>query len=91
MILKEIVRTCSNANVAGAALSSIGGEFAENFAAHASHSNFSPGMLAALIVKQFAETASVEEMADVHAAAHGTNQPLLSGLRHILAAVVGFG
>ena len=91
MILKEIVRTCSNANVAGAALSSIGGEFAENFAAHASHSNFSPGMLAALIVKQFAETASVEEMADVHAAAHGTDQPLLSGLRHILAAVVGFG
>ena len=43
MILKEIVRTCSNADVAGAALRSIGGKFAENFASHASQSNFSPG------------------------------------------------
>jgi hypothetical protein len=89
MILKEIVRTCSNADVAGAALRSIGGKFAENFASHASQSNFSPGTLAALIVKQFAENASIEEMADVHAATHGTDQPLLAGLRHILAAAVG--
>lgn len=50
---------------------------------------FAGDFLAALIVKQFAENASIEEMADVHAATHGTDQPLLAGLRHILAAAVG--
>jgi len=90
MILNEVVRTCSNADVASAALTSIGGKFSENFAGHASRGNFLPGTLAALIVKEFAKNASIEEMADVDAAAHGTDQPLLSGFRHILETAVDF-
>ena len=46
--LREIVRTCSNAHVAQAAVASIGGDFARRFAAR------------------------------------GADQPILTGLRHIL-------
>jgi len=85
MVLDEIVRTCSNVHVANAALASIGGAFARDFAAHASRRNLSPGMLATLVVKEFSANASSAQRADVHAAAHGADQPILSGLRHILA------
>ena len=84
MVLKEIVQTCSNAEVAKAALASIGGKFAEHIAAEASRSNLTPGMLTSLIVKEFSANASVEQMADVNSAASGTDQPVLSGLRQIL-------
>ena len=84
MVLKEIVQTCSNAEVAKAALASIGGKFAEHVAAEASRSNLTPGMLTSLIVKEFSANASVEQMADVDSAASGTDQPVLSGLRQIL-------
>jgi hypothetical protein len=53
MVLREIVQTCSNAEVAKAALASIGGKFAEHVAAEASRSNLTPGMLTSLIVKEF--------------------------------------
>jgi len=84
MVLKEIVQTCSNAEVANAALASIGGKFAQHIAAEASRSNLTPGMLTSLIVKEFSANASFDQMADVHAAASGTDQPVLSGLRQIL-------
>ena len=84
MVLKEIVQTCSNAEVAKAALASIGGKFAKHFAAEASRSNLTPGMLTSLIVKEFSANASFDQMADVDAAASGTDQPVLSGLRQIL-------
>ena len=84
MVLREIVQTCSNAEVAKAALASIGGKFAENVAAQASRSNLTPGMLTSLIVKEFSANASFDQMADVDAAASGTDQPVLSGLREIL-------
>ena len=85
MIVEEIIHTCSDANVASGALASIGGEFAEDFAARAFHINLSPGMLAALIVKAFSDQASPDQRDEVWRLAHGTNQPILSGLRHILA------
>jgi hypothetical protein len=84
MVLREIVQTCSNAEVANAALASIGGKFAEHVAAEASRSNLTPGMLTSLIVKDFSANASFDQMADVDAAASGTDQPILSGLRQIL-------
>jgi len=84
MVLKEIVQTCSNAEVANAALASIGGKFAQHIAAEASRSNLTPGMLTSLIVKEFSANASFDQMADVDAAAFGTDQPFLSGLRQIL-------
>ena len=61
MILREIVHTCSNAHVARAALASIGGDFAQQFAVFASHRNISAGVLAARMVKEFSTKAADEE------------------------------
>jgi hypothetical protein len=84
MIVEEIIRTCSDANVGGAALASIGGELAEDFVTRASLNNLSPGILVALVVKAFSAQASFDQKCDVWSAARGTDQPILSGLRHIL-------
>ena len=85
MIVEEIIHTCSDANVACGALASIGGEFAKDFAARAFHSNLSPSMLAALIVKALADQAPSHQRHEVWRLAHGADQPILSGLRRILA------
>jgi hypothetical protein len=42
-------------------------------------------MLVALIVKAFSDQASPDQRNEVRSVAHGTDQPILSGLRHILA------
>jgi hypothetical protein len=82
--LREIVRTCSNAHIAGAALFSIGGDFAERFAAGASRCALPSGVLAAGLVRAFAEHAPVAERRSVEALTHGADQPILVGLRYIL-------
>jgi hypothetical protein len=88
MVVDEIFRTCSNPHLASAALASIGGEFSSRFASEASRNNNSPGAHAALIVKAFADTASREDRDDVWQAARGADQPILAGLRHILARAI---
>jgi hypothetical protein len=85
MILREIVHTCSNANVARAALASIGGDFAKHFAADASRRNMPAGVLAASMVKEFSANADDEEWDGVDEAVRGADQPILSGLRYILS------
>ncbi|MGO9742855.1 MAG: hypothetical protein ACLPN5_15360 [Roseiarcus sp.] len=84
MIYREIVHTCSHSGVAGAAVVSIGGEFARAFAAEAARRNLAPGQFAAQKVSQFAAGASEVEMCLVSAAADKSDLPLLSGLRYIL-------
>lgn len=85
MMLREIVHTCSNANVARAALASIGGEFAMRFAADASRRNMPAGVLAARMVEEFSANAADEEWDGVDDAVRGADQPILTGLRYILA------
>ncbi len=82
--LREIVRTCSNAHVAHAALASIGGEFAQRFAADASRRDLTTGVFAARLVRDFAIAADQDEWEGVKAATRGADQPILSGLRYIL-------
>ncbi|MBV8472668.1 MAG: hypothetical protein JO107_00300 [Hyphomicrobiales bacterium] len=82
--LREIVRTCSNAHVARAAVASIGGDFAEKFAEDASRHDLPSGVFAARIVRDFANSAGQEEWDGVSEATRGSDQPILSGLRYIL-------
>jgi hypothetical protein len=89
--LREIVRTCSNVHVARAALASIGGEFAARFAADASRRDLSSGVLAARIVRAFANHAPADEQRTVEAVTRGADQPVLVGLRYILARGLGAG
>ena len=83
--LREIVRTCTNPHVARAALRSIGGEFAERFAADASRRELPSGVLAARMVRAFATHAADDERRSVEAVAYGADQPVLVGLRYIIA------
>jgi hypothetical protein len=89
--LREIVRTCSNVHVARAALASIGGEFAARFTADASRRDLPSGVLAARMVRAFASHAADDERRTVEAVARGADQPVLVGLRYILARGLGAG
>jgi len=84
MIYREIVHTCSNSEVARAAVKSIGGDFARDFAAEASRRELPSGVWAASLVREFADKADEVELQSVVAATHGSDQPILSGLRYIL-------
>ena len=84
MIYREIVHTCSNSEVARAAVHSIGGEFAQRFAADASLRDLSSGAWAATLVREFADRADEVERHRVIAATHGSDQPILTGFRYIL-------
>jgi hypothetical protein len=84
MIYHEIVHTCSNSYVADAAVLSIGGEIARAVADDANRHAMSRGAYAAKLVREFARRADDGDERRVIAAAHGSEQPILSGLRYIL-------
>ena len=84
MIVREIVVTCSNPHVARAAVGSIGGEFARRFADEAARRRLSSGALAGRLVRRFSLQATDGEWDEVDEAMRGADQPILSGLRHIL-------
>ena len=88
MIYREIVHTCSNSSVAGAAIDSIGGDFARAFKAEAARLDLSPGALGAKCVREFAFNADEVALQNVTAAADGSDLPVLMGLRYILERVV---
>ena len=84
MIVREIVRTCSNPHVAHAAVASIGGEFARRFWSDAAKRNLSSGAFAAGLVRRFSLHAGERDWEGVGEATRGADQPILSGLRYIL-------
>jgi hypothetical protein len=84
MIVREIVRTCSNPHVARAAVASIGGDFARRFASDAAKRNLSGGAFAAGLVRRFSRQAAAHEWEAVDEATRGADQPILSGLKYIL-------
>jgi hypothetical protein len=84
MIYNEIVHTCSNSYVADAAVLSIGGDIARAVADDANRHAMSRGAYAAKLVRDFAQQADGCDEGYVVAAAQGSQQPVLSGLRYIL-------
>jgi len=89
MIYREIVHTCSNSYVADAAVISLGGEIARAVSDDANRHAMSRGDYAARLVREFARKADEGEQRRVTAAARGSQQPILSGLRYILERSVG--
>lgn len=88
MITQEIIRTCSNAYVAAAALLCIGGDFLDFFMAHSSSHGLPPGVLAARMVKKFSEEACGDDWNALSKAARGSDHPILCGFQHILTQIV---
>jgi hypothetical protein len=84
VIVREIVRTCSNPHVARAAVASIGGDFARRFSCDAAKRNLSSGIFAAGLVRRFSRRANKRDWEGVGEATRGADQPILSGLRYIL-------
>jgi hypothetical protein len=84
VIVREILRTCSNPHVARAAVASIGGDFAQRVSRDAAKRNLSSGLFAAGLVRRFSRRAGERDWEGVGEATRGADQPILSGLRYIL-------
>ena len=75
--------------MADAALISLGGEIARAVADDANRHAMSRGAYAAKLVRDFASHADACDRGRVMAATHGSEQPILSGLRYIPERGVG--
>ena len=84
MIVREIVTSCSNPHVAGAAVASIGGDFVRRVAREATRHGLSAGALASRFVRDFARRADDTEWDMLDEAICGAELPILVGLRFII-------
>jgi hypothetical protein len=85
MRLSEVLRACSNARVAEAAVASIGGAVWARVCVEAEAGEGDPGELAAQLVREFDDHACPAVRASVEEGMRGSELPVLAGLRHILA------
>ena len=88
MLVKEIVRTCVNENVARAAVASLGRRFAVDVAEAATISGMTVGGFTALSVRRFAHHGEEGELRSVVAAMNNSQEPLLAGLHRILCVTL---
>ena len=84
MIVNEIIATCSHPKIAGAALRSIGGAFAEEIDRDARTTGLASEAFVALAVSRFGAVASPSDRAAISMAVKGHDTPLLEGLRRIV-------
>lgn len=84
MLIADMIHSCSNAHVAEAAVSCIGGSFAERVCARANQYGLSVGRFVSAIVRDFARRASDEMLSALSKKVAGADQPLLRGLIHVV-------
>jgi len=82
--LQEVVRSCTNPRIAEAALASIGGAVAARIRAEATRGDIAPGALVAELVSEFDEHCCSSIRASTEEAMRASEQPVLTGLQHIL-------
>jgi hypothetical protein len=85
MVLRLVIGACSNEHVAGWALQSMGGELATQTRREAARRGKPPGRFVAEIVRHFLRTSDFAARAKAARSMRGADQPLLAGLRFILA------
>ena len=88
-MLEEILRSCSNPHIAGAAVASIGGAFATRVRLHAGAAATIDGAFVAREVIRFGEEATDEQRSALADALRGSDQPILLGLQLIMALAAG--
>jgi hypothetical protein len=91
MLVPDLLHSCAHASVAEAAVSSIGGEFAQALQNEARARGLSVGVLAAGFVQTFARDASPGDWRGLADAVRGKDFPVLSGLEAILNHSCGRG
>ncbi len=84
MVIADMIHSCSNANVAEAAVYSIGGEFAERVHAAARKNGVNSGRFVSIVMRNFGRRASRETLAGLNRKIAGADQPLLRGLVHVV-------
>ena len=84
MIVDEIIATCSNPKIAGAALRSLGRAFVEEIGHDARANGLPPDAFVALLVRRFGALASPADRVAVAMAVKGHDMPVLEGLRRIV-------
>jgi hypothetical protein len=84
MVVAEIVRTCSHAKVARAAVVSMGREFSSRVDAVAGRNGVEVGDYAARVVQDFDRRAGEMQRRALERAVRRTDMPVLHGLRLIL-------
>ena len=82
--LDEIIHTCSNENVAQAAVACIGPAFAQRIGTAADLHGLTAGAFAARAIRDFAKAADEHQRSLVRAVMEHSQQPILSGLKSIL-------
>lgn len=88
-MLEEILRSCCNPHIAGAAVASIGGAFAARARLLAGAAGMSEGAFVAREVIRFAEEGSDDQRSALADALRGVDQPILLGLQLIVAIAMG--
>jgi hypothetical protein len=84
MLVRDLIHSCSNELVAQAALSCIGGRFAERVRVAAQEKGMSAGRFVACIIREFARQADENVREALRERISGDDQPLLKGLRAVL-------
>jgi hypothetical protein len=87
-LIAEIIHTCSNEKVADAAVASVGSDFASKVGVTAGTYGLSIGAFTARAVLHFEKIGGEQEKQALRAAMDRSDQPILSGLQHILEPVI---
>ncbi len=91
MLVTDLIHSCSNEMVAQAALSCIGGRFAERVRVAAQEKGMSVGRFVSVVVRDFSRRADETVREALRERITGDDQPLLSGLRAVLEPVLEDG
>ena len=88
MLIGDILHSCANDRVAEAAVTSIGGDFAERVGELARRCDLPVGILVGKLVRQFSAHASERDWRFVLTAMDGEDLPVLCGLRAVVDAAI---
>jgi hypothetical protein len=91
MLVADLIHSCSNEMVAQAALSCIGGRFAERVRVAAQEKGMSVGRFVSVVVRDFARRADEGVREALRERIVSDDQPLLTGLRAVLEPVLEDG
>lgn len=87
-LIAEIIHTCSHEKVAHAAVASMGSSFAGKVGVTAEAQGLSIGAFTARAVREFGQVCGEEEKYALQQIMEGSDQPILTGLQHILLPVI---
>jgi hypothetical protein len=87
-LIAEIIHTCSHEKVAQAAVASLGSDFAGKVGVTAGAFGLSIGAFTVRTVREFERSVGEQEKQALRAIMDRADQPILTGLQHILQPVV---